>query len=144
MIVVVCSAIIRRGDAFLMVKESKPSAAGKWGLPGGKLEEGESVIDGVRREVQEETGYAVTSEKLLSIVNKPKTHEGNTVIRFVFQCKVSDAPASAAGHDSDFVPLAKVEALESQGLVRGQEVVPLFRKVLAEPEAISDDLLRIL
>ena len=144
MIVVVCSAVIQKGDSFLMVKEFKPSAAGKWGLPGGKVEEGESLYDTVKREVQEETGYTVTVEKLLSITNKPKTHEGNTVIRFVFQCELYGQPTSTGEHEHQFLTVAEVEKIADQGLIRGQEVVPILKKAAVELAEGSDDLLEIL
>jgi ADP-ribose pyrophosphatase YjhB (NUDIX family) len=41
---VVCSAVIEKDGSFLLVKEFKKSANGKWGIPGGKLEEGESIM----------------------------------------------------------------------------------------------------
>lgn len=144
MIVVVCSAVIKRGDSFLVIKEFKPSVAGKWGLPGGKLEEGESLRDCVRREVQEETGFAATSEKLISVINKPKTHEKNTVVRFIFQCEIGEQPISAAEHEYAFLSVAKLESLAAQELIRGQEVVPLLKKVAAGLTADHTDLLQIL
>ena len=43
-----------RGDRFLMVYN--PKRAG-WEMPGGKLEEMETSLEGMRREYQEETGF---------------------------------------------------------------------------------------
>jgi len=43
---------------YLLVKRGKPPGQGKWSLPGGKLELGETVLAGALREVQEETGLA--------------------------------------------------------------------------------------
>lgn len=144
MIVVVCSAIIKKGESFLVVKEFKPNAAGKWGLPGGKLEEGESIRESVRREVQEETGFTVTAEKLIAVINKPKTHEGNTVIRFMFQCEVTERPVSTAEHEHKFMPITKLESLDAQGLIRGQEVIPLLKQVAAGLSVNIDTFLQIL
>ena len=56
MIIVVCSVIVRRHDKFLMIQEEKEEAVGKYGLPGGKLEHGETLEEGARRELEEETG----------------------------------------------------------------------------------------
>ena len=40
---------------------------GKWEPPGGVLELNESIVDGVRREVQEETGLRVEPERLTGV-----------------------------------------------------------------------------
>jgi ADP-ribose pyrophosphatase YjhB (NUDIX family) len=44
---------------------------GKWCLPGGHLDGGESWIAAVRREVREETGLQVLSEELAGIYSDP-------------------------------------------------------------------------
>ncbi len=42
-----------------MVRRGRPPAKGLWSLPGGVLEAGERLEDGIRREVREETGLEV-------------------------------------------------------------------------------------
>src|SRR5579859_1921705 len=49
-------AIVRRGDRFLLVRRAKEPNRGRWGFPGGVQELGETVVDGARRELAEETG----------------------------------------------------------------------------------------
>ena len=48
------AAIIVKGDSILLVRHEK-GAASYWLLPGGGLEFGESLVDGLCREVREET-----------------------------------------------------------------------------------------
>jgi len=48
------------------------SDGGQWGLPGGSLEIGESVTEGVIREVREETGLTVTVRRLVGVYSEPK------------------------------------------------------------------------
>ncbi len=143
MIVVVSSAIVRKDDEFLLIKETKPSAVGKWGLPGGKLEEAESIIDCLRREVREETGYQVTSEKLVGVVNKPNSHEGNTVIKFVFVCTVANEPEFSGQHKSEYMSLDSVRKLALQGLMRGDEIAGMLESVSSNSQG-SDLFLQIL
>ncbi|MGW8815101.1 NUDIX domain-containing protein [Gordonia terrae] len=47
------------GRILLILRRNEPSA-GHWSLPGGKVEPGESLDEAVVREVEEETGLAVT------------------------------------------------------------------------------------
>lgn len=47
---------IRRGDQILLLNRQKSSWMGAWNGIGGKIEQGESPVESVRREVLEETG----------------------------------------------------------------------------------------
>lgn len=52
-------AIILRRGRVLLVERGREPLKGQWSLPGGVLEAGERLEDGIRREVMEETGLAV-------------------------------------------------------------------------------------
>ncbi len=52
-------ALIFKDDSILMAQRGKEPLKGGWSLPGGLLEVGEALKDGVRREVREETGLEV-------------------------------------------------------------------------------------
>ena len=54
----VSAAIIRNGRVLAVRRARKP-ALGHYTLPGGAVETGETLLEAVRREVQEETGLAV-------------------------------------------------------------------------------------
>lgn len=49
-------AVMRRGDAFLLVRRKFAPNIGVWGFPGGKLEWGETLAACAARELLEETG----------------------------------------------------------------------------------------
>ena len=63
------SAVIfdRRGRLLLQQR----SDGGQWGLPGGSVEIGESVMDAVAREVHEETGLIVKVRRLIGVYSAP-------------------------------------------------------------------------
>jgi 8-oxo-dGTP diphosphatase len=44
---------------LLLIKRGKPPGQGRWSLPGGRVEQGESDERAVRRELLEETGLSV-------------------------------------------------------------------------------------
>lgn len=56
-------------DEILLEKRSD---CGVWGLIGGKLDPGESIIQTLHREVYEETGLKVKIENLLGIYSEPE------------------------------------------------------------------------
>ena len=52
---------------FLKRSDYVDKFAGEWDLPGGHLKSNESLIDGLKREVREETGLSVKNVKLIEI-----------------------------------------------------------------------------
>jgi 8-oxo-dGTP pyrophosphatase MutT (NUDIX family) len=62
---VVGCCYLHHEDKILLLHRQDASAEGnRWGIPGGKLPRGENLIDGVIREVWEETGIELDREKL--------------------------------------------------------------------------------
>lgn len=49
-------ALVFRGDKILLGKRKGAHCAGTWAPPGGKIEEGQSIIDAVTDELKSETG----------------------------------------------------------------------------------------
>ncbi|GAC1394627.1 MAG: NUDIX hydrolase [Ktedonobacteraceae bacterium] len=56
-----------------------------WNLPGGGLEIGETVEEGVCREVREETGLVVEVDHLVGVYSKPQKQE----VVLTFLCRVT-------------------------------------------------------
>lgn len=53
----------------LLIRRGQSPRLGQWSIPGGKLEWGESLKDGLRREIQEETGITIEIERLIDVVD---------------------------------------------------------------------------
>ena len=126
MICVVCCVVVRHNGKFLFVKEIKQEAQGKFGLPGGQLEPGETLEAAARREFKEETGYELDALQLLTINQKPQTQYGNTVIKFVYE-GTNPRRASAGEMETVWLTLKDIEEYASQGLIRGQDVPDLVK-----------------
>jgi mutator protein MutT len=67
---VVCAGAVVRDDAgrLLLVRRGREPGAGRWSLPGGRVEPGETPAAAAAREVAEETGLVVTVGALLATV----------------------------------------------------------------------------
>ena len=59
MTLVVGAAVIRRGALLAARRTSPPEAAGRWELPGGKVELGETPESALVREIAEELGCEI-------------------------------------------------------------------------------------
>ena len=64
---VICRAAVIEEGRILMVRET---ADGRWTLPGGWIDIGESPATAVEREVFEESGYRVEANKLAAVYDK--------------------------------------------------------------------------
>src|SRR5437868_12667488 len=62
--------VVIRGPGETILLEKRRDC-GWWGLPGGKVEPGESLVDAAVREVREETGLAVEVTHLIGVYSEP-------------------------------------------------------------------------
>lgn len=60
-------AVIFRDDHVLLIRRGKAPFKGQWSIPGGGLEFGEKLEEGVRREVREETAVEVEITALIGV-----------------------------------------------------------------------------
>ena len=68
--VVGVGAIITRGDAVLLVRRGREPQKGIWSIPGGVLKVGETLEEGVCREVREEVGLDVRVLERVEVVER--------------------------------------------------------------------------
>jgi len=66
--VVTIKGVVVCDERVLMLRKGN----GRWDLPGGKLELGEGVIDGLRREIVEETGLQVEVDRIVDCWVRPR------------------------------------------------------------------------
>lgn len=88
------AAIVERDGRFLLVEEQTPEGL-RLNNPAGHLDPGESPLQGVVREAQEETGRVFVPQALvgvyLSRFYRPATKQDVTYLRFAFCGSVSEA-----------------------------------------------------
>ncbi len=85
--VAVYGCILNDQKKILVVKRSpNESSPNFWEMPGGKLESGEKIEQGIIREVKEETGLDVIPLSLLSSLHDPIKQ----VNRIAYLCKLEN------------------------------------------------------
>lgn len=70
----VAAAVFDDAGRVLLVQRGRPPRAGSWGLPGGLLEVGETLVAGVQREVREECGVEIAVGAVAGVF-EPITHD---------------------------------------------------------------------
>jgi ADP-ribose pyrophosphatase YjhB (NUDIX family) len=109
-------AVVVHEGRVLLVQRGREPLKGRWTLPGGLLEVGESIACGVAREVREETGLDVEPVELVELLDR--IHREGERVRYHYViadylCRVVSGELKAAS-DADAVRWA--ERAEWSGL----------------------------
>ncbi len=98
-------AVIVDAGRVLLVRRGREPLKGQWSLPGGLLELGERLTDGVIREVEEETGLTVEAVELVELLDRIYREEERVRYHYViadYLCRVTGGTLKAAS-DADEV-----------------------------------------
>jgi 8-oxo-dGTP diphosphatase len=68
--VVGVGAVVIRGNRVLLVRRGKEPLRGRWVIPGGTVELGETLAQAVVREVDEETGIRVRPREVMLVFDR--------------------------------------------------------------------------
>ena len=88
---------MEKDGKFLLVQENQKICKGKWNVPAGGLDENESLMEGAKREIYEETGCKVEITGILEIINE--ILEGVNVVCFFFDTKIISENIKADGEE---------------------------------------------
>jgi len=85
---VVGAILVDEKKRICLVQEAKGPWAGKWNTPIGHLSRGETIPDGAKREVKEETGYDIELISLLPLQNVRDSADNRTAFRVLYVGKI--------------------------------------------------------
>jgi ADP-ribose pyrophosphatase YjhB (NUDIX family) len=102
-------AVAVADEELLLVRRGRGPGAGRWSVPGGRVEAGETICDAVVREVAEETGLQVRCGELLGWAERigPQHH----FVILDFAVTVTDRRRPVAADDAaeaSWFPLSSV------------------------------------
>ncbi len=83
---IIVGGVVEKDNKYLLVQESKPKCYGKWNIPAGHLDPGESIFDGAKREIKEETNCDVELTGVCNIGNHIVPND--TFVAIVFTTKL--------------------------------------------------------
>jgi 8-oxo-dGTP diphosphatase len=107
-VVGVGGVVIHEGRALLIKRGSEP-LKDQWSIPGGTLELGESIQEGVRRELREETGIEVRVGELIEVFDRIfRDAAGEIQYHFVIVDYLCEKVSGEANPASDVTDVAWV------------------------------------
>ena len=90
----VVAAVIERGGHYLITQRRATAVLPlSWEFPGGRVEDGESDRDALRREVRHRIGVDIAPGKLMSFVSHP--YERYVVDLYLYECELLQGEPSS-------------------------------------------------
>lgn len=120
-------AVVVEGGKVLLVRRGHAPLEGRWTLPGGLVELGETLEDALRREVLEETGWTVRVGKQLALFDFIEKDEGRVRYHYVladFFCERIEGDLRAG---SDVTDVRLVSPDEFAGYDLTAKALEVFR-----------------
>ena len=141
---IIVGGIIEKDNKILMVKEAKKKCYGKWNVPAGHLEKGETIFEGAIREIFEETGCKVRLNKVLPIISKDI--EDTTLIIITFTTELLEEKISFNKEEILDVKWISKEELENMNIenLRDEGLIKRTLKMLKENKLYPLDIIDVL
>jgi 8-oxo-dGTP diphosphatase len=130
-VVGVGGVVIHEGRALLIKRGSEP-LKDQWSIPGGTLELGESIQEGVRRELLEETGIEVRVGELIEVFDRIfRDADGKIQYHFVIVDYLCEAISGEARAASDVTDVAWVNEADLWNYKLTEAATRVIRKAFA-------------
>jgi len=132
--------VVFRDDAIMMVRETLDG--GRWTLPGGWVDPGESPSDATVREVREESGYETRALKLLALYDRNKHPHPPYIFhayKVFFRCEIIGGAATTSYETGGvgFFREDEIPAELSMGRVTPDQITRFFVH-LRKPDLPTD------
>ena len=141
---IIVGGIIEKDNKILMVKEAKKKCYGKWNVPAGHLEDGETIFEGAIREIFEETGCKVRLKNMLPIMSGEL--ENTTFMIITFTTELLEEKICFNKEEILDVKWISKEELENMGCedLRDEKRIKITLQMLEENKAYPLDTIKIL
>jgi 8-oxo-dGTP diphosphatase len=128
-------AVVLDAGRVLLVRRGKPPLMGKWSLPGGLVELGETTREAVQREIAEECGLTVRVGEVAGILDRVvRDAEGRIRYHWVLVDYVASVESGTlcAASDADEAAWVEVDAVERLDTTDG--LMDMIRRAVALAE----------
>lgn len=105
-------AVVVRDGKVLLIRRGKRPLRGRWMVPGGTVELGETLEQALVRETREETGLIVRPREPVAVLDRIQREDGRVRFHYVIVDFVCDYVSGSARAGSDAQELAFVSPAE--------------------------------
>ena len=120
----VASVFIRDEQERILVVKNGEGTSSYWSLPGGEVEEGETLEQGAIRAAKEETGYDIAITGLNSLREMYFTARGSHALIITFTARIVGGSIQVQDPDHDIVDVRWVD------MRTAMELIPAFNEML--------------
>jgi 8-oxo-dGTP diphosphatase len=112
-------ALIVKDGCVLLVKRAKEPNKGMWGIPGGRLELGETYSEAAKRELLEECSIEIEIERLLDVTDYILRDEQHRIkyhfvlLYLLARHQKGTVKAQSDAEEAKWVPFEKIAELET-------------------------------
>ena len=127
--IVSVGACVFKDNKVLLIQRGTPPSLGKWSVPGGMIELGETVQETAVREIKEECGIEIKPDKVLNVANSIYPDEdGRIKYHYAVIYLIADYVRGEPRAGSDAVDVRWAESEELDGL----DMNPIVRENMLE------------
>ena len=143
--IVAVGVVVKRGHEVLLVQRLNEPSQGRWSLPGGVVELGETVREAARREVQEECGLQIEPGEVLAVVdNIVRDDTGRIRFHYVLIDLLAEYVGGEPTAASDIGDARWVRAGEVEEFDVTERAGQLVREVLkSAPRPLGDEVAQL-
>jgi 8-oxo-dGTP diphosphatase len=126
-------AVVVHEGRVLLIRRGKEPLRGRWVVPGGTVEVGETLHEALVREIQEETGLVVRPREIVAVFDRIERDGGEVRYHYViidYLCDyVSGTPVAAS--DAEAVAFVSPDELPAYALPEKalEVVLDVFRRI---------------
>jgi 8-oxo-dGTP diphosphatase len=115
----VAVGVVARDDdgRLLLVRRGRPPSRGRWSLPGGRVEAGETMAEAAARELREETGLSARIGEVAGVVER--IGEGHHFVIVDLWAELDPGARPVAASDVDDARLVSLSELAGMDLTPG-------------------------
>jgi len=128
--IVSVAAVVFKDNKVLLIKRKYDPGKGKWSVPGGVVELGETLRDAVRREIFEETGIFIEPREVIDAIDVIiRDKDGNVKYHYVIIDFLADYKGGELSPSTDADDARWVDIKELRNYALTSSCEKLFKKL---------------